>query len=323
MELCTAVKGVALQVIFDRFGAEKAFYFDPDTVAFDRLDELCDTLESSSILLTPHQVEPETSIEAILDNETASLMYGVFNLGFLGVRNDERGRRFADWWALRLLQFCRDDRPAGLFTDQKWVNLAPCFFDGIHVVRSPAFNVATWNITTREVAGDFEQGFTVNGESLGFYHFSGFDSGDQALMLGKYGADNPALAELRAWYIRECEQQGQESLGNRPSIYHCYRSGDVISAAQRQLYRERIDLQQAFPDPFDTERPDGGYLAWYGANAAPDADGPADRPPAEVFAEFCQWLDGRAALATSAPRRWALQALRRFLKSASFVFARR
>lgn len=334
VELCTAVKGVAMETIFERHGADKVFYFDPDTVIFGRLDELCEALESSSILLTPHQVEPESSVEAILDNETASLKYGVFNLGFLGVSNDENGRRFSRWWADRLVRFCRDDRPAGLFTDQKWVNLAPCFFEGICVWRSPAFNVATWNITTREVAGDFDPGFTVNDEPLGFYHFSGFDSGDQALMLGKYGADNPALLTLREWYIAECERQGQSALGNHPSVFHGYASGEVITAPQRHLYRERIDLQRAFPDPFDTQRSDGGYLAWYGANVAgaddvatsgeTDGGGAAggERPPAEVFQEFCSWLQRRASLSPSAPRRWALLSLNRFLKLASSLFAR-
>lgn len=324
VELCTAVKGIAMETLFERFGADKAFYFDPDTVVFSRLDELCAALDDSSILLTPHQVTPEESTEAILDNETASLKYGVFNLGFLGVRNDENGRRFSGWWADRLIRFCRDDRPAGLFTDQKWVNLAPCFFDGIRVWRSPAFNVATWNITTREVAGSFDEGFTVNGEPLGFYHFSGFDSGDQALMLGKYGRDNAALLALREWYIRECDRFGQETIGDRPSVFHCYESGDVITAPQRHLYRERIDLQRAFPNPFDTSRQDGGYLAWYLANVEEDAaDGTQEKPPAEVMREFRQWLEGRASLSSSAPRRWALRGLNQLLGLAAFAFARR
>src|SRR5262245_8140263 len=40
VELCTAVKGVALEYIFSTYGADQVFYFDPDTVVFARLDEL-------------------------------------------------------------------------------------------------------------------------------------------------------------------------------------------------------------------------------------------------------------------------------------------
>ena len=36
-----------------------------------------------------------------------------------------QGRRFIDWWADRLRQFCYDEVPNGLFTDQRWVDLAP------------------------------------------------------------------------------------------------------------------------------------------------------------------------------------------------------
>ena len=201
VELCTAVKGVALEHIFSVFNAEQVFYFDPDMVVFGRLDELQHTLSQYNLVLTPHLTDPETNDIGILDNEMASLVHGVFNLGFVGVRNVPEGRRFSHWWAQRLLKYCHDDLERGLFTDQKWVNLAPCFFDDVGILRSPAFNVATWNLTNRKATGSLENGILINGEPLGFYHFSGFDSGDQKTMLRLYGKDSPVLDELRNWYI--------------------------------------------------------------------------------------------------------------------------
>ncbi|WP_151702579.1 glycosyl transferase [Nitrincola alkalilacustris] len=270
VELCTAVKGLALETIFEKHGADKVFYFDPDMAVFSRLDELSGLLDHHSTLLTPHQTEPETSVAAIMDNEMASLKYGVFNLGFVGVRNSSEGRRFSRWWADRLLQFCHDDHPRGLFTDQKWVNLAPCFFEDIKVLRSPAFNVATWNLTNRKATGTMADGVLINGEPLGFYHFSGFDSGAQEIMLNKYGANSPALYELRNWYIAECELHGQSALGRLPSKFAFFDDGSVISKAHRLLYRERLDLQKAFPDPFSTVK--GGYKEWFANNASQTQD---------------------------------------------------
>ncbi len=266
VELCTAVKGFALEYIFEERDADKVFYFDPDMVVFDRLGELAEELEQHSLLLTPHQTEPETTTEAILDNEMASLTYGVFNLGFVGVRNDREGRRFARWWAERLREFCHDDLARGLFTDQKWVNLAPCFFDNIKVLRSPAFNVATWNLTNRRATGSREEGVMINGEPLGFYHFSGFDSGDQAIMLNKYGRDSPVLQELRDWYIQACEERGQSDIGALPYKFAFFQDGTKITPSQRILYRQREDLQKAFPNPFATS-PAGGYKRWFEQNA--------------------------------------------------------
>ena len=64
-------------------------------------------------------------MQRIIDNEIGSLKWGIYNLGFLGVRNGPVGSDFADWWAERLRHFCFDRLEAGLFTDQKWINHVP------------------------------------------------------------------------------------------------------------------------------------------------------------------------------------------------------
>src|SRR5690606_7375001 len=145
-----------------------------------------------------------------------------------------------------------DDLPRGLFTDQKWVNLAPCFFSGIGVIRSPAFNVATWNISNRVAKGTSPYELTINDEPLGFYHFSGFDSGAQEVMLKKYAGKSSPLFDLREWYINKCIENGQDVLGAIPSMYHTYSDGSIVSKGERLLYRQRLDLQRAFPDPFQS-----------------------------------------------------------------------
>ena len=271
VELCTAVKGVALEYIFSQYDAQQIFYFDPDMVIFSRLDELQAALSERSIVLTPHLTDPETTDIGILDNEVASLLHGVFNLGFVGVRNCSEGRRFARWWAQRLLKYCHDDLARGLFTDQKWVNLAPCFFENVGILRSPAFNVATWNLTNRTATGSLEKGIEVNGEPLGFYHFSGFDSGDQIVMLQRYGQASPVLYELRDWYIAECERHGQSVLGSLVSKYSCFSDGQLIHRDYRVLYRHRMDLQIAFPNPFLISGKNC-FRAWFDAH-------PAEHPP--------------------------------------------
>ena len=55
VELCTAVKGTAFQYIAARHGAERIYYFDPDILVFNRLDDLERILDNRSVLLTPHQ----------------------------------------------------------------------------------------------------------------------------------------------------------------------------------------------------------------------------------------------------------------------------
>ncbi len=189
VELCTAVKGAALKKLLTDFNADAAFYFDPDIVIFSELTSLIKEFDDASILLTPHLSAPEIERQAVIDNEICSLAHGIYNLGFLGVKNSDQGNTFAAWWCDRLLNFCYDDKAQGLFTDQRWIDCVPAFFEDHSILREPIYNVATWNLTHREVAGSLKDGITVNGKPLCFYHFSGFDSGAQEAMLKRYAAD--------------------------------------------------------------------------------------------------------------------------------------
>jgi hypothetical protein len=292
VEMCTAVKALGFLEIIHRFNAEKVFYFDPDIVILSGLDGLIERLDQHSILLTPHQTMPETAQDAIIDNEIGSLKYGVFNLGFLGIRASGEGLRFLNWWAERLRDFCHDDIAGGLFTDQRWIDLAPAFFADLHILRAPSYNVATWNLTHRTAAGSLEKGITINGEPLSFYHFSGFDGGAQEIMLKKYAARDSVLFDLRRWYIAECERLGQAELGKRPCRYHAFDNGEPITKAHRILYRTRLDLQQAFPHPFQTAG--DSYYQWYRLNAPGIRD--SDESTTEEAMIRAQLMDTRREL---------------------------
>ncbi|APW60260.1 glycosyl transferase [Paludisphaera borealis] len=263
VELCTAVKGTAFQYIADRFGADRIYYFDPDIIVAGRLDGLERALDSGSVLLTPHSIEPETDPIAVLDNEHCCLRHGVYNLGFLAVRMSANGRKFVDWWADRLRNYCYDEVENGLFTDQRWVDLAPALFDDITILREPQYNVSTWNLTHRRATGEVPYGIEINGRPLCFYHFSGFDSGAQLTMLDRYGSHSPVLYEFRDWYIAQCEHFGQSTIGKIPCIYGRYASGLKISDAHRKAYRRRDDLMRYFTNPFDDVEPVQSYRHWY------------------------------------------------------------
>lgn len=267
VELCTAVKGFALQNLLARDDCTAAFYFDPDIVVLSPLEDLAAELQRGSVLLTPHLTEPDATLEAVLDNECSALRHGVYNLGFLAVRSDAEGRRFADWWSSRLAALCYDDIPRGLFTDQRWIDLAPGFFPTVAIVRDAGWNVATWNLTHRQVQGSLLDGFLVNGTApLRFFHFSGLDSGAQLAMLKKYGATMPALFDLRKWYLGECERlAGQVPVDDDWPLGR-FGNGERIAYEHRVLYREREDLQAAFPNPYAAADVNASFYHWIGAN---------------------------------------------------------
>jgi hypothetical protein len=250
VELCTGVKPFVFRHLLTTGGADRLFYLDPDVVFFSRCDRLFDRLDEASIVLTPHVSEPDRNPDGVVDNEISSMAHGIYNLGFLGLRNDDTGRRLVDWWCDRLALYCHDDIPRGLFTDQRWMDFVPAFFDSCRIVRDPEFNVATWNYSTWSITGSLADGFRVDGRPLGFHHYSGVDNGASRMMLEKYARGVPAAWELDAWYREECAKYGQQQVSAVPWRFGFYENGDRIQPGERILYRRHRDLQEAFPDPF-------------------------------------------------------------------------
>lgn len=272
VEACTAVKGRALQVILRDATCGKVLYFDPDIGVINTMQPVVDLLDTESIVLTPHQVDPEPASHhmALRDNEIASLHYGVFNLGFVAVRNDPEGRRFADWWADRLHDWCHDRLDLGLFVDQKWCNLVPCFFDGVKVLRDPGYNVASWNLSQREMAFDPAGRAMINGQPLRFYHFTKLGPVGDA-MTQRYARHNTEVFELWAWYRREVTFATDPRIPKGWWYYGTFDDGMPIPKEVRELYRARPDLRKAFPKPRAVE---SGFVDWLRKHASvtlPDA----------------------------------------------------
>ena len=261
VEACTAVKGPMIQKLTQIRDVEKIFYLDPDIAVFNSLQPMLDMLDESSILLTPHQLEPDEDARAVQDNEICSLAHGIYNLGFLAIRNDETGRSFADWWSDRCQRFCYDERDKGLFVDQKWCDLVPAFFDNVRIVRDPGYNVASWNLSRRTIEIDDSGKLLVNGQYLlRFYHFTKLGAiGDT--MTRRYAGDNIEVYELWTWYKRKVSEFTDARIPDDWWFYGRYSGGKLIPKFARELYRHRMDLKKAFFDPFDSDQ--GGYQAWF------------------------------------------------------------
>lgn len=257
VEACTAVKGAAMVRLLE-MGFQKVFYLDPDTAVFESLKPLEDLLETNSILLIPHQVTPDSRHSAIVDNEVSSLRHGTYNLGFVGVRNNEEGRRFAGWWASRLRNYCYDDIPNGLFTDQKWCDLVPAFFDDVRIVRDPGYNVASWNLNQRSVRIERDGRILVNGSLLRFFHFTKLGPiGDAATI--RYADDYPVF-ELWAWYRLRVRDLTSPEIPSRYWRYATFDDGTPIPKIARTTMRDRRDLQRKFHGLFSTG--DDSYFSW-------------------------------------------------------------
>ena len=257
IEACTAVKGAAMLCLMEA-GYDAVVYLDPDIAVFHPLDPIVATLGQAAIVLTPHQCSPNRNYRVMLDNELASMRFGVFNLGCIAVRSHGAGRSFAEWWAAQLGRACYDDVAAGLFTDQKYVDLVPGLFDGVAIVRDPGCNVASWNLSTRRVGIGVDGSIRVNGAPLRFMHFTKIDSvGD--IMIERYAGDSIEVLELWSWYRCQIARWQPRAVPPGYWRYGSFSNGVMIRQKVRLLYRESRDLRAAFDDPYDAGGP---FYAW-------------------------------------------------------------
>jgi hypothetical protein len=248
VELCTAVKGQMLCRLLGE-GAEKVIYLDPDIALLDDLSEIVSLLDRQNVVLTPHQIEPDDDRAAIIDNEIGSLKHGIYNLGFLAVAATEEGKRFARWWRDRLLAFCFDDVPNGLFTDQRWCDHAPVFFDGVHILRDPGYNVASWNLSRRPITIEQDGTIRAAGRRLRFFHFTKVTHVGE-IMLERYAGDRIEPFELMKWYRGRLAAQAVPDLPKSWWAYGQYADGTKITMAHRLAYRRDLALRERYPDPF-------------------------------------------------------------------------
>ncbi len=172
-ELNTAVKPYFIEYFFrENPEVENVIYFDPDIIVFQPLTHLLDNLTHHPIVVTPHITQPHT--DDLSTNENDHLNTGTFNLGFIALHRSAETARFVAWWCQKLAHECFNDVCNGLFTDQKWINLVPVYFNNVRIEKHPGYNVAYWNLHERWLSEWEGTHFVNENEPLQFFHFSGY-----------------------------------------------------------------------------------------------------------------------------------------------------
>jgi hypothetical protein len=174
-ELSCALKPFVTEWILENSPeSEVVCYFDSDIVVYNRLTEISASLNNAAVLLTPHILTPLPN-DGKASNEAVLLQAGLYNAGFFAVNHRPQALKFLKWWKERLINKCFNDVRNGLFVDQLWLNFAPLYFDEVHLLQHPGYNVAYWNLHERRVLL-LPDKKTVNDQyPLVFFHFSGYD----------------------------------------------------------------------------------------------------------------------------------------------------
>jgi len=264
-EFCTSIKPLCFKYLFDKFKYDAIIYFDPDILVFNSLDLIFNHLNSKSIIVTPHITTIEKHYTGNL-NERNLLYSGMFNLGFLAVKNDTYSNQMLDWWEIRLRDRCFQNVMENYFTDQKWIDFLPSFFpEQLYISMDLGFNVAPWNFYEREIINidgklNVKNRIKVNVMDLTpltFVHFSGYNY--NALINGDVIQNNiknfenfpdyKIIFEIYGEYLKKSDFVKYINLNYS---YNSFSNGTEISKIHRGLYRRLLEDNKIHSNPFDT-----------------------------------------------------------------------
>ncbi|MFG6431936.1 hypothetical protein [Roseateles sp. LYH14W] len=238
LELNTNVKPSAfLQLLKSH---ERCIYMDPDTVLYDSLAPVWAGLDSANVVLTPHTIVPRDGLDCPWEQDL--LRYGGYNLGFAAVRRSDESVRMLRWWEDRCLSRGFHAPTEGFFVDQKFMDLASMFFDGVQPVRHSGLNVAYWNLHERTVRFDGNRYF-VGDQPLIFCHFSGFvfePTAEERDLITKYPCDQtlasrPELRGLCDDYRQRLKDNDHAKLKKIPYSFARFDNGRDIPKVVRRL----------------------------------------------------------------------------------------
>lgn len=245
LELNTAVKPWAFEYLMQSF--DQVIYIDPDIRLYKRMNEVNALLdEGTDIVLTPHLLAPidDDKKPTELDIRRA----GTYNFGFCALASTANSLRFLKWWQGKLERECIIDMDRGIFVDQSWIDLVPGMFDRVTILRHPGYNVAYWNLAQRKVeAGRFRR-WTVNGEPLVFFHYSGlnplnpepFSKHQNRFTLGNMGKTRRLVDD----YGRLLLKNGAATYSKVPYGFGKFDNGETIPIFFAELYRNELALQK-------------------------------------------------------------------------------
>lgn len=245
VEFNTALKPFAFQHFFGN-GADRVIYLDPDVELHGPMHEVWGAFASGAQgILTPHICQPLDMVRN--PTELKLLRTGVYNLGFLALRRTDGAERFVSWWADRMPADCRVDLDAGIFVDQKYIDLMPSYLPDTTILRHPGYNVAYWNLVHRPLTKETDGTFRAAGESLCFMHFSGVRADQDDLV--SVHQDRVSVRDLgegeelfRAYRARLAEnRRGLEAAGIDTSYaYGAFNSGEAIPPLAREVYARAV-----------------------------------------------------------------------------------
>jgi glycosyltransferase involved in cell wall biosynthesis len=134
---------------------------DADCFLFGSPTEIQAGKRTASIVITPHH-----------HTRKKNACYGIYNVGWVSIRNDNVGMACVRKWEQQCLEWCFDKPDGKRYADQKYLDDWADRYPDVFISDLPGANLAYWNVNEFQLR--WNQGKVwVNDSPLIFYHFSG------------------------------------------------------------------------------------------------------------------------------------------------------
>jgi len=135
-------------------------YIDADLEFLGSPEAIFSEARDASVIITPHRFSKN-----IVDAEK----YGLYNVSWLTFNKTRESEACLKWYKQACLTWCYDFIEGDKFADQKYLNMFPVYFRGVHIIRNQGCGVAPWNLNDSHVFIRNNNVF-VNDDKLIFYH---------------------------------------------------------------------------------------------------------------------------------------------------------
>lgn len=235
LEAATAIKPFVFRELFSA-GAKEVTYIDPDVWVYRTLYSVADY--GSDAVVTPHLTDDRP--DGLFPDMRQNLLCGQFNFGYLSLANTANARDFLAWWADTLLTKCVKDPSNSVFVDQSWGAAIVSFMDKVRVERRHGSHAAYWNLRPGDVERLGPGEYTVRGQPLTMFHFSGLDPLDATRLSRHSERFNPLIpgdpiSALVAEYCRDAMARHADSpVKDIPYSFAKYEDGQWITLSDRR-----------------------------------------------------------------------------------------
>ncbi len=249
VELNTAIKPYMFSNLFQKeYDCDMVTYLDPDIYVYQSLELIESLIKDYNFILTPHITSPYP-LDGYIPNEEDILNTGMYNLGYISIKNNEEGQKMVYWWKERLRDKADIDFKSGHFTDQIWINFVPLYFNKVCVCRNLGYNVAYWNLHERNILFCDNEIFIQKEQEkhpLVFFHFSGYNP-FKPDVFSKY--QNRITMQEGTMLTGLCKQYGKNLLNNNYIHYsqiECYyqKKHNEYTTAERMNQLNKLSFVQ-------------------------------------------------------------------------------